>query len=152
VIWDYENNVETDLPDMPKGVARVYPASGAVAMLPLTPANDYQQTILFCGGSDMPDQAWGNYSFPFINTWDYPASRDCQRITPEPSDGSAPAYAQDDDLLDSRTMGQFILLPDGKILIVNGGLNGTAGYASATGQTPSYPISRTGFHTSHLRP
>ena len=138
VIWDYENNIETELPDMPKGVARVYPASGAVSMLPLTPANNYQQTILFCGGSDMPDQAWGNYSFPFINTWDYPASRDCQRITPEPSDGSPPVYVQDDDLLDSRTMGQFILLPDGKVLIVNGGLNGTAGYASATGETPSY--------------
>jgi Domain of unknown function (DUF1929) len=125
---------------MPNGVARVYPASGAVAMLPLTPANNYQQTILFCGGSDMPEEDWGNYSFPAINTWDYPASSDCQRITPEPSDGSSPQYVQDDDLLESRTMGQFILLPDGTILIINGGLNGTAGYATATGQTPSLDL------------
>lgn len=57
----------------------MYPASGANAMLPLTPANNYSQTILFCGGSDMPDASWGDYNFPAINTWD-------QRMTPEPSE------------------------------------------------------------------
>ena len=31
----------------------VYPASGAVAMLPLTPANDWTPTNHFCGGSGM---------------------------------------------------------------------------------------------------
>lgn len=83
----------------------------------------------------MPDEDWGDYSFPAINTWDYPASKDCQRMTPEPADGSTPAYEQDDDMLDGRTMGQFIALPDGTFLVVNGGRNGTAGYAQATGQT-----------------
>lgn len=83
----------------------------------------------------MPDEAWGDYSFPAINTWDYPASKDCQRITPEPADGSTPAYEQDDDMMDGRTMGQFIALPDGTLLVVNGGRNGTAGYSQATGQT-----------------
>lgn len=86
----------------------------------------------------MPDEAWGNYANPAINTWDYPASRDCQRLTPEPADGSAPAYEQDDDMLEGRTMGQFILLPDATMLVVNGGLNGTAGYATETGQTALY--------------
>ncbi|KAG6906057.1 hypothetical protein DXG01_016118 [Tephrocybe rancida] len=38
----------------------------------------------------------------------------------------------------SRTMGQFILLPDGRMFVINGGLNGTAGYATETGQTLSY--------------
>ncbi|KAJ7716443.1 glyoxal oxidase, partial [Mycena metata] len=127
-IWNYEANTLTPLPDMPHGVVRVYPASGASAMLPMTPANNYSQTIIFCGGSDMPDNAWGNFSYPWINTWDYPASKDCQRITPEPADGSSPQYVQDDDLLEGRTMGQFIILPDGKLLVVNGGLNGTAGF------------------------
>ncbi|KAF8634046.1 hypothetical protein AX17_004310 [Amanita inopinata Kibby_2008] len=138
VLWDAGANQETPLPDMPHNVVRVYPASGAVAMLPLTPDNNYTQTIVLCGGSDMPDAAWGNYAFPAINTWNYPASKDCQRITPEPADGSAPAYEQDDDLLEGRTMGQFIILPDGKLLVVNGGLNGTAGYSQATGQTPNF--------------
>ncbi|KAG5647816.1 hypothetical protein DXG03_007739 [Asterophora parasitica] len=138
VIWDYNNNIETPLPDMPNNVARVYPASGAVAMLPLTPANNYNPTILFCGGTDIPDPDWGNYAYPAINTWEYPASQDCQRLTPEPADGSAPQYEADDNLLEGRTMGQFIILPDGKLLIVNGGMNGTAGYAQQTGQTPTY--------------
>ncbi|GLB41295.1 putative glyoxal oxidase [Lyophyllum shimeji] len=138
MIWDYNANQETPLPDMPNNVVRVYPASGAVAMLPLTPANNWNPTLLFCGGSDMPDEAWGSYANPAINTWNYPASRDCQRLTPEPADGSAPAYEADDDMLEGRTMGQFIILPDGKMLVINGGLNGTAGYATATGQTASY--------------
>ncbi|EEB99717.1 hypothetical protein MPER_00542, partial [Moniliophthora perniciosa FA553] len=50
ILWDPINNIETELPDMPEGIARVYPASGAVAMLPLTPANNYNPTIIFCGG------------------------------------------------------------------------------------------------------
>ncbi|KAJ6525604.1 glyoxal oxidase N-terminus-domain-containing protein [Mycena capillaripes] len=137
MLWNPTTNAETDLPDMPGQVIRVYPASGGVAMLPLTVANNYTQTLLFCGGSDMPDSAWGNYSFPNINTWDYPASKDCQRITPEPADGSPAAYVQDDAMIEGRTMGQFIILPTGKLLMVNGGLNGTAGYADNTGQTPN---------------
>ncbi|KAF5381705.1 hypothetical protein D9615_005602 [Tricholomella constricta] len=138
MIWDYDTNTETPLPDMPGNVVRVYPASGAVAMLPLTPANNWNPTILFCGGSDMPDEAWGNYANPAIDTWKYPASSDCQRLTPEPADGSVPAYEADDDMLEGRTMSQFIILPDGKMLVINGGLNGTAGYATATGQTSSF--------------
>ena len=140
VLWDSSSNVETPLPPMPNGVVRVYPASGAVAMLPLTPDNDYTPTILFCGGNDMPEYNYGNYSYPFVNTWEFPASKDCQRITPEPRDGSPPIYEQDDDMLEGRTMGQFIILPDLKLLVVNGGLNGTAGYSQQTGETPSYDL------------
>ncbi|KAF8753565.1 Glyoxal oxidase [Rhizoctonia solani] len=88
--------------------------------------------------SDMPEDAWGNYSYPNINTWDYPASTDCHSIIPEPTDNSAPTYVKDDDLPDPRTMGQFILLPDGTMLVINGAANGTAGYAQATGQTALY--------------
>lgn len=123
---------------MPDNIARVYPASGATAMLPLTPANNWNPTVMFCGGSDMPDEAWGNYSWPFINTWDYPASKRCHRITPEPTDGSAPVYVEDDPMLESRTMGQFIALPDGTLLVVNGGNNGTAGYSTQTLLTHDY--------------
>ena len=47
----------------------------------------------------MTDDQRGNYSYPLINTWDYPASNDCQRITPEPQDGSSPVYVKDDDML-----------------------------------------------------
>lgn len=138
ILWDYNANQETQLPPMPNNVVRVYPASGAVAMLPLTPANNYTPTIIFCGGSDIPADAYGSYSGPQINVWEESASQDCQRITPEPTDGSQPAYIADDNMLEPRTMGQFIILPDGTLLVVNGGTNGTAGYGQATGQTPNF--------------
>jgi hypothetical protein len=80
----------------------------------------------------MGDEDWGNYSYPFVNTWTIPASSDCHRITPEPTDGSSPAYVQDDSLSVGRTMAQFIALPDGTLLFLNGAEYGTAGYADRT--------------------
>jgi hypothetical protein len=68
VLWDANTNTETALPDMPNNVVRVYPASGAVAMLPLTPANNYVPTTLFCGGQDMPEYDYGDYRFPYVET------------------------------------------------------------------------------------
>ncbi|KAI0317556.1 glyoxal oxidase N-terminus-domain-containing protein [Amylostereum chailletii] len=136
ILWDADANTETDLPDMPGQIIRVYPASGANAMLPLTPANNYEPTILFCGGFYMTDGNWGNFTSPYINPWEQNASKDCRRMTPEPQDGSSPDYVQDDDMPTPRTMGQFIALPDGTMLVVNGGNNGTAGYGTATGITP----------------
>ena len=70
---------------MPNGVVRVYPASGAFTMLPLTPA------ILFCGGSVLTDEQWGDYHFLNANAWEIAASQDCQRLIPEPQDGSVRA-------------------------------------------------------------
>ena len=137
VLWDPHANEETQLPDMPGAVVRVYPASGATAMLPLTVANNYTQTIIFCGGLELPDADWGDYDMPAVNTWLYPASNDCQRITPEPQSGP-PVYEQDDDMLEGRTMGQFIILPDQTLLVINGGLNGTAGYSKVTRQTSNF--------------
>jgi len=106
-------------------------------MLPLTPANYYTPTILFCGGIFIPDELWGDYSYPYTDTWNIPASKDSQRLTPEPTDGSPVTYVQDDDLPIGRTMGQFIALPDGTFLLVNGAQNGTAGYAKMTKTTPT---------------
>ena len=138
MLWDPNTNVETALPDMPGDVIRVYPASGGSAMLPLTPANNYTPTLIFCGGQTLEDEQWGNYSYPFVNTWNFSASADCQLITPEPQDGSSPVYIQDDDLPNGgRTMGQFIALPDGTLLFLNGALYGTAGYAQVTLTIPT---------------
>ncbi|KAI3477915.1 hypothetical protein L1887_60222 [Cichorium endivia] len=88
MLWDHVNNVETYLPDMPGRVVRVYPASGAVAMLPLTPQNKYTATILFCGGSVMSDTLWGNYGGPGGDILGITASTDCSSITPEDNEGN----------------------------------------------------------------
>ncbi|KAJ3856694.1 hypothetical protein EV368DRAFT_71471 [Lentinula lateritia] len=77
-------------------------------------------------------------SYTLAGAFEPGPSRHITSITPEPTDGSAPVYVQDDDMIEGRTMGQFIILPDGKILVVNGGPNGTAGYATNTGTTLSY--------------
>ena len=121
---------------MPGNMVRVYPASGANALLPMTVANNYSQTIIFCGGNNLTNDQWGNYSWPNADTWNIPAGDRCDTITPEPLDGSAVEYVSVDPMPEGRTMGQFVILPDGKLLVVNGGLNGTAGYATETGNTP----------------
>ncbi|GAC74662.1 hypothetical protein PANT_12d00078 [Moesziomyces antarcticus T-34] len=141
MLWDHVNNVETYLPDMPGRVVRVYPASGAVAMLPLTPQNKYTATILFCGGSVMSDTLWGNYAGPGGDILGITASTDCSSITPEDNEGNqnmAAQYVKEEDLPQGRSMGQFIHLPDGTMVIVNGAEKGTAGYTNATYNSAQY--------------
>lgn len=120
---------------MPDNMVRVYPASGANALLPMTVANNYSQTIIFCGGNNLTNDQWGNYSWPNADTWNIPASSRCDTIEPEPLNGGTVEYVSDDPMPEGRTMGQFIILPNGQLLVVNGGLNGTAGYATETGTT-----------------
>ncbi|KAI3626134.1 hypothetical protein CBS9595_001495 [Malassezia furfur] len=134
-LWDPYNNKEEGLPDMPGEIIRVYPASAATAMLPLTPANNYTPTILFCGGSTVDADKWGNYTAPGINMYHHTANTECHSITPEKSDGSAGDnvnYVHEEDLPEGRSMGQFIQLPDGTMVIVNGAEKGTAGYGNTT--------------------
>ncbi|SNX82079.1 probable glyoxaloxidase 1 [Melanopsichium pennsylvanicum] len=141
ILWNHTANTETALPDMPGNVVRVYPASGATAMLPLTPQNQYTPTILFCGGSVISDQMWGNYSGPGGDILGITASTDCSSITPEDNQGnqiSDVEYVQEEQLPEGRSMGQFIHLPDGTMVILNGANKGTAGYTNATYNLAQY--------------
>lgn len=81
-IFDWQNAIEQPLPDIPHSV-RVYPASGATAMLPLTPANNWTATILFCGGTDLQPNQW--MTNPNWNVAAYPADDTCVSITPDVS-------------------------------------------------------------------
>ncbi|KAG6810066.1 hypothetical protein H0H92_013500 [Tricholoma furcatifolium] len=122
VIWDYKNQEETPLDNIPDAV-RTYPASAGTIMLPLTPANNWTATVLFCGGSDVQSSQWTDPSW-IIPT--YNASTSCVRITPDVSD----SYVEDDPLLEPRSMGTLIALPNGKVLCLNGAELGTAGYGN----------------------
>ncbi|CDO76962.1 Copper radical oxidase [Trametes cinnabarina] len=118
-LLDYKAKKETPINDMIEAV-RVYPASGGTAMLPLTPANGYTATILFCGGNDLQPDRW-------TTDWDiaqYKASTSCVNLTPDVST----TYVKDDPLPEGRSMGNLIMLPNGKILCLNGAETGTAGY------------------------
>lgn len=139
ILYDYNSKETTNLPDMPYA-ARVYPASAATVMLPLTPRNNYEPTILFCGGSNTTN--WGTDVGPGYNVTAWPADQTCVRITPE---GTTTAYQDDDYMLEGRSMGQFVLLPDGTIWHGNGVAMGTAGYGDQNysvgqsyGQAPLY--------------
>lgn len=52
VLLDPKTKTETPLDDMPDAV-RTYPASAGSVMMPLTPANNWTATIMFCGGSNV---------------------------------------------------------------------------------------------------
>lgn len=97
---------------------RTYPASAGTVLLPLTPANGYTATILFCGGQNISD--W-SASSSLVN---HAASPSCVSITPDIST----AWTEESSLPDGRTMGNMILLPDGKICLLSGAAVGTAGY------------------------
>lgn len=120
-IFDYKNNVEHPIAAMPHSV-RVYPGSGATAMMPLTPANNYTATIVFCGGTNLQPDQW-------VTSWNiaaYPADDTCVSITPDVST----SFVDEDTLPEGRSMGNFIALPDGRYVILNGQLRGTAGYGN----------------------
>jgi hypothetical protein len=122
-ILDWKKQQEFQLPDMPHAV-RTYPASGGNVMLPLTPANNWTATILFCSGMDVAPTAWDpNADWPTTTP-----SKSCVRITPDVSEN----YEEDDDVPVGRSMGNMILLPTGKILYLNGAQNGVAGYGSGS--------------------
>ncbi|KAF8598417.1 galactose oxidase [Ceratobasidium sp. AG-I] len=135
-LLDYKNNITNDLADMPHAV-RTYPASAGTAMLPLTPANNWTATLIFCGGSDLTPQQWTDAS-PKVN---YPADASCVTMTPDVD----VTWKDDDTLPDSgRIMGNMVLLPDGKIFLVNGANTGTAGYGTEswaiTNSYADYPL------------
>lgn len=138
ILYDWRAQEETDLPDMPYAT-RVYPASAATAMLPLTPDNNYTPTILFCGGSNPPQ--WGDGT-PGYNVTAVEADNSCVRISPEDDN---PQYETDDYMFEPRSMGEFVILPDGTFWMGNGVGYGTAGYGDdrpsigqSYGQHPVY--------------
>ncbi|KAI9637230.1 glyoxal oxidase N-terminus-domain-containing protein [Dioszegia hungarica] len=139
ILYDYNEQETTDLPDMPYAT-RVYPASAATAMLPLIPDNNYSAGILFCGGSNPPQ--WGNDGTAGYNVTAVPADSTCVRIYP---DAPNPTYQDDDYMFEGRSMGQFVMLPDGTFWMANGVAMGTAGYGDdrfsigqSYGQSPLY--------------
>jgi hypothetical protein len=139
VILDYKMNVETPVDNIPSAV-RTYPASAGTAMLPLTPANNWTATIMFCGGVNLqPSQcAPSSHDLTVIDVgcrwntnWDIatnPTSTSCVQITPDYST----SYVHVDPLPLGRSMANFILLPTGNIFCLNGANLGTAGYGNTS--------------------
>lgn len=127
MIYDWKNNVEQRLPQIPNGVRVTYPMAGTAVLLPLTYENNYTPEILLCGGSAVDDKKPG-YE---ISSQD-PASDQCSRIVL--TDAGISAGWQVEHMPQARTMPDAVLLPDGKVLIVNGAGTGISGYGNVLNQ------------------
>ena len=87
----------------------VYPHSPHMVLLPLTKKNNYTASVLICGGSKRSTQV---------------ASNDCYKISPEVPNAK---WERVDPMPHGRVMPDSIILPDGKVLWVNGAGYGVAG-------------------------
>ncbi|KAJ7165640.1 glyoxal oxidase N-terminus-domain-containing protein [Mycena crocata] len=122
IIYDIEANTETILPDIPNGVRVTNPFDGTAALLPLSPPL-YIPEILVCGGTNTSDQIQ-----PANLSSQDPASDQCSRITLTP-EGIKKGW-EVERMLEPRMMPEMILLPNGQVLITNGGQTGYAAIGS----------------------
>lgn len=127
MLFDWKTNTEYRLPNFPNGVRVTYPFQAAGTLLPLSAATNYTPIVQLCGGSAVSDTV-----DPMSYTAQEPASDQCARMTLTP-EGIAAGW-EIERLPEPRVMGEGVLLPDGRVLIVNGAKSGVAGYGNVGGQ------------------
>ncbi|KAJ8514651.1 hypothetical protein ONZ45_g7827 [Pleurotus djamor] len=121
MLFDWKTNTESRLPSIPNGVRVSYPMSGGTVMLPLTIENNFTPEILICGGSNVSDTLPNNeYSSQA------PASTQCARMILD--EAGITAGWQVEHMPEPRTMVEMIILPNQKILMVNGMKTGIAAF------------------------
>ncbi|KAF8497704.1 glyoxal oxidase N-terminus-domain-containing protein [Gautieria morchelliformis] len=123
MIFNWRTNVETRLPNIPNGVRVTSPYSAGAVLLPLSPATGYTPEVLICGGSTLSDTA-STSTF----TTQFPASKQCVRIVLNAA-GIAAGW-QVETMPQPRIMPNALLLPDGRVLFVNGAHSGAAGFGN----------------------
>ncbi|KAJ7065014.1 glyoxal oxidase N-terminus-domain-containing protein [Mycena amicta] len=122
IIYDVEAKTETPLPDLPNGQRVSNPFDGTATMLPLSPPL-YIPEILACGGSQKSDTT----PVEELSSQD-PATSQCSRLALTPA-GIARGW-QVEHMPQGRMMPEMVLLPNGQVLITNGGATGYAAVAS----------------------
>lgn len=118
IIYDVEQRTETPLPDLPNGVRITNPMDGAATLLPLSPPF-FTPEVLVCGGSTTNDTIPDSE----LSSQD-PATDQCSRITLTP-EGIRRGWVVE-RMLEGRVMAEMILMPDGRVLIINGAGTGYA--------------------------
>ncbi|XP_062098521.1 aldehyde oxidase GLOX-like [Humulus lupulus] len=121
ILLDYnKNRVVKSYPQIPGGDPRSYPSTGSAVLLPLKnlKAQSIGAEVLICGGAPR-----GSYIEAKNNNF-LPALKSCARIKiTDPN----PTWVMEDMPI-ARVMGDMVLLPNGNVLIINGGSSGTAGW------------------------
>ncbi|CEL55069.1 Galactose oxidase OS=Gibberella zeae (strain PH-1 / ATCC MYA-4620 / FGSC 9075 / NRRL 31084) GN=GAOA PE=3 SV=1 [Rhizoctonia solani AG-1 IB] len=127
MLFNWETNTETRLPNLPNGQITVYPMSAPAALLPLTWENNYKAEVVIFGGSQLPDTMKENEV-----SSQSPTSKQASRIALDAA-GIAAGWSFD-EMPEGRVMADCTILPDGKILVMNGAKTGTAGYGNVPDQ------------------
>lgn len=122
IIYDIETGTETRLPDLPNGVRVTNPLDGTATLLPLLPPL-FTPEVLVCGGSNIDDTTPSQQ----LSSQD-PASDQCSRLTLTPA-GIKRGWVVE-HMPEGRMMPEMVLLPDGRVLIMNGGETGYAAIGS----------------------
>ncbi|GLB37998.1 putative protein with domain of unknown function (DUF1929) [Lyophyllum shimeji] len=122
IIYDVETRTETRLPDLPNGVRVTNPFDGTATLLPLRPPL-FTPEILVCGGTNSSDAIPSEQ----LSSQD-PASDQCSRITATP-EGIRRGWVLE-RMPEGRMMPEMVILPDGRVLIINGAQTGYAAIAS----------------------
>lgn len=125
MIFNWQANTETRLPSLPNGVRVSYPFSGSHVLLPLSADNNYTPEILICGGNEASDTV-----DPFTLSTKDATSAQCVRMVLDEA-GIAGGW-QVESMPEGRVMIDLVLLPDGRVMGVNGALNGYAGYGNVS--------------------
>jgi Glyoxal oxidase N-terminus len=127
MIYNWQENKEQRLPQIPNGVRVTYPMTGTGLLLPLTPENDYAPEVLICGGSTVDDKKPSSE----MSSKD-PTSNQCARLLLT-SEGIAKGWSVE-HMPGARTMPDAVLLPTGNVIIVNGAGTGVSGYGNVRDQ------------------
>ncbi|KFK37635.1 hypothetical protein AALP_AA3G008700 [Arabis alpina] len=121
ILLDYKKNmVVKTYPEIPGGDPRSYPSTGSSVLLPIKNLEDemVQLEVLVCGGAPK-----GSFQLTSRNTH-VKALDTCARIK---INDANPQWLVE-KMPRARVMGDMILLPDGHVLLINGGGSGTAGW------------------------
>ena len=112
-----QGTVVKNVPDLP-GAYRTYPNGGTSVMLPLSSANNWDNSILICGGGDYQD----------ISS---PTEASCGKINPL---DQYPSWEMD-AMPTGRGMVEATILADGTLMLVNGCETGAEGFGLAKNPT-----------------
>ncbi|KAG7597647.1 Glyoxal oxidase N-terminal [Arabidopsis suecica] len=122
ILLDYvKNTVVKTFPAIPGGDPRNYPSTGSAVLLPLKnlEADIIETEVLVCGGAPK-----GSYNLAFRKKTFVKALDTCARIK---INDAKPQWTVE-NMPHARVMGDMILLPNGDVLIINGGSFGTAAW------------------------
>jgi hypothetical protein len=153
MILNWKNNTETRLPRIPNGVRitsvlfsirSVYlcfliqmssaPYAAGAVLLPLSHKNKYSPEVMICGGTNISDSI-----NPLNISAQTPASTQCSRMVLTAA-GIAAGW-QVETMPVPRIMMDLVLLPDGRVLLVNGAMTGVAGYSDVC-NAPSFSVDK----------